>query len=168
MKNAWIVLAVVLSIALQTTLARFLAGGNVFVDFVLVVVVYTAIVAGPVAGMVTGSAAGLVQDTLSSGIIGVGGLAKAIVGFVAGVLAQQFIVTATLPRAVLFVGSTALHAVIFIGMYALLGQRSFPPPLAETGGQALGNMAIGVVAFSVIEAVPGIIERRRRLGRLRR
>ena len=80
----------------------------------------------------------------------------------------QSIVTAMLPRAVLFVGATALHAVIFVGMYALLGLRAFPPPLAESGGQALGNAAIGVVAFSVIEAVPGFMERRRRTGRLRR
>ena len=34
------------------------------------------------------------QDALSSGVIGIGGLAKTVVGFLAGVIGQQFIVTA--------------------------------------------------------------------------
>ena len=168
MKGAWIALALVVAIALQTTLAGILAGGTVLVDFVLVVVVYAAIVAGPVTGLLTGTVAGLVQDTLSSGIIGVGGLAKSVVGFVGGALAQQFIVTAALPRAVLFAGATLLHAAVFVGMYALLGQRSFPPPVQEVGGQTVGNVVVGLLAFSIIESVPGVVERRRGGTRLRR
>ena len=50
-------------------------------DLVLVVVVYVALTTGPVSGMLAGSVAGLIQDALSSGVIGIGGLAKSIVGF---------------------------------------------------------------------------------------
>ena len=49
----------------------------------LVAVVYVALTSGPVSGMLAGSVAGLIQDALSSGVIGIGGLAKSIVGFVA-------------------------------------------------------------------------------------
>jgi rod shape-determining protein MreD len=80
--------AIALALALQTTLARFVVGGTAAVDLVLVAVVYVALTSGPVSGMVSGSVAGLIQDALSSGVIGVGGLAKLIVGFCVGVIGQ--------------------------------------------------------------------------------
>jgi rod shape-determining protein MreD len=84
-----VLIAIALALALQTTLARFLVGGTAALDLVLVVVVYVALTSGPVTGMLAGSLAGIVQDALSSGVIGVGGLAKSIVGFLAGVIGQQ-------------------------------------------------------------------------------
>src|SRR5215831_8397404 len=102
MRAVRIILAVALALALQTTLGRFLVRGTVAVDLVLVAVVYVALTSGPVTGLLTGTFAGLVQDALSSGIIGVGGLAKTVVGFLAGVIGTQFIVTHSLPRFVVF------------------------------------------------------------------
>src|SRR5215831_13403540 len=95
-------LAVVVALAAQTTLTRFLVRGPVAVDLVLVVVVYVALTSGPVTGLLSGTFAGLVQDALSSGVIGIGGLAKTVVGFLAGVIGTQFIVTHSLPRFVVF------------------------------------------------------------------
>src|SRR5204863_5985081 len=89
-KAAAVVLAIALALALQTTLARFVIRGTVAVDLVLVVVVYAALAAGPVTGILTGAFAGLVQDALSSGLIGIGGLAKTLVGFLAGLVGTQF------------------------------------------------------------------------------
>jgi rod shape-determining protein MreD len=126
-----------------------------------VAVVYVALTSGPVAGMLSGSVAGLVQDSLSSGVIGIGGLAKALVGFMAGAFGQQFIVTAALPRLVMFVAATALHAAVFMGLYVGLGLRSFPSPWTAITGQALGNALVGLVAFAIIESLPGMMERRR-------
>jgi hypothetical protein len=61
-----------------------------------------------------------VQDALSSGVIGIGGLAKTLVGFLAGIIGTQFIVAQSLPRFVVFFGATVLHAVVFMGLYVLL------------------------------------------------
>ena len=47
----------------------------------LIVVVYVGIKSGPVTGLLAGTVAGLIQDALSSGILGIGGLAKTLVGF---------------------------------------------------------------------------------------
>ena len=160
MKALWIVLAVAGALALQTTLARFV-GGTDAVDLVVVVVVYASIVSGPVTGMLTGSAAGIVQDALSGGVIGIGGLAKATVGFLCGVVAQQFVIAATLPRLVMFFAATLAHAVIFMGLYAVLDLRSYPSPWTSMGLQGIGNAVAGVVAFAVIEGVPRLAERRR-------
>jgi rod shape-determining protein MreD len=165
-KVVGVAIAIALALALQTTLARFLVGGTAALDLVLVVVVYVALTSGPVTGMIAGSLAGIIQDALSSGVIGVGGLAKSIVGFLVGALGQQFIVTAALPRFVMFLGATALHAAVFMGLYVVLGLRSFPSPWAAILSQALANAAVGMFGFLVIESLPGIVERRRARRRL--
>jgi len=165
-KVVGVLVAIALALALQTTLARFLVGGTAALDLVLVVVVYVALTSGPATGMFAGSLAGLIQDALSSGVIGVGGLAKSIVGFLAGSIGQQFIVTAALPRFVMFVAATAMHAAVFMGLYVLLGLRSFASPWAAILSQAVGNAVIGMVAFAIVESLPGALERRRMRRRM--
>ena len=108
--------------------------GTAALDLVLIVVVYLSLTSGPVTGVVAGSVAGLIQDALSSGVIGIGGLAKTLVGFAAGRVGTQFIVTAPLPRFVVFIGATVLHAAIFMGLYVLLGLRQFSAPYADVAG----------------------------------
>ena len=169
MKTAGAILAIAVALALQTTLARFIVRGTAAVDLVLVVVVYVALISGPVTGLLSGAAAGLAQDALSSGIIGIGGLAKTLVGFLTGIIGRQFIVARPIPRFVVFVAATFAHALVFIGLYVLLDLRRFPSPYAAVASQALGNAIVGIVAFQVVEMLPGAIERRRaQRARIRR
>ena len=116
--------------------------------------------------MFGGSLAGLIQDALSSGVIGIGGLAKSVVGFVAGAIGQQFIVTSALPRFLTFLVATVVHAAVFMGLYVLLGLRSFPSPWTAILSQAVGNAAVGMIAFTVLESLPGVAERRRAKRRM--
>ena len=169
MKAAGVILAVAAALALQTTLAGFVLGSTVAVDLALVVVVYVALSWGPVTGLLTGALAGLVQDALASGVIGIGGLAKTVVGFLAGIIGTQFIVAQPLPRFVVFFSATVVHAVIFRGLYVLLDLRHFGTPYAAVLGQATANAVVGVVAFQLVELLPGAVERRRmQKTRLRR
>lgn len=161
MRLAGVVVALAAALLVQTTVARFLFGGAVSLDFVLVVVVYTALKAGPVAGLLAGTVGGLVQDALSSGVVGVGGLAKTVVGFLSGVVGTQFIVAQSLPRFVVFVAATLLHSVLFIGIYELLNLREFALPGAALAVAAGSHGIVGVLAFQVAELLPGVIERRR-------
>jgi rod shape-determining protein MreD len=153
--------AILVALALQTTLAGLVIRGTAAIDLVLIVVVYIALKAGPVPGLVAGTVAGLIQDALSNPILGIGGLAKTIVGFLAGVLATQFILTGPLPRLVMLVMATVVHAAIFMGLYVLLDLRQFPNPVPSVIGQALGNAFVGVVTFQLIEWMPGFVDRRR-------
>jgi rod shape-determining protein MreD len=160
-KVAASLLAIAVALALQTTLASLVIRGTAALDLVLIVVVYLALVSGPVSGVLIGSAAGLVQDALSSGIIGIGGLAKTVVGFVAGFLGTQFIVTAPLTRFIVFVVTTLLHAAIFMGLYTLLDLRQFDAPWGAVISQAVGNGFLGVVGAQLVELLPGLRDRRR-------
>ena len=136
--------------------------GAIAVDLVLVVVVYVALTSGPATGLLSGTVAGLIQDALSSGLVGIGGLAKTIVGFLAGVIGSQFIVTQPLPRFVVFFAATLLDRLVFLGLYGILDLRlvvgtSYPGIV----GQAVGNAVVGIVAFQLVEFLPGAMERRR-------
>ena len=169
MKAGLVILAIALALALQTTLARFVIRGTVAIDLGLVVVVYVALSFGPITGLLAGTAAGLAQDALSSGVIGIGGLAKTIVGFLAGLIATHLIVARPIPRFVVFFLATVLHAIVFMGLYVLLDLRRFGTPYAAVVSQALGNAVVGVLAFWLVERMPGAIERRRaQKARIRR
>lgn len=184
MKTAGVFLGITVALALQTTLAHSAIRGTGAPDLVLVVVVYVALVSGPVAGLLAGALGGLAQDclsatgvaavsttgaiTLTRAIIGVGGLAKTVVGFGTGVLGTHFIVTGPVPRLVVFVSATVVHAVIFLGLSVILDLRLASVPYGMVMTQALGNAIIGGVAFQIIEGFPGFVERRRAMrGRMR-
>ena len=114
----------------------------------------------------TGTVAGLIQDSLSTGVIGIGGLAKTIVGFVAGIVGTQLNIAEPVARFVVFFVATVAHQAITIGLGAVLGLRPFGTPYAAVAGEALGNAVVGVAAFQLVELLPGAVERRR-MGRTR-
>ena len=124
MKTAGVILAIMASVVLQTTLGRFVARGTVAVDLVLVVVVFVALTSGPVTGLLAGTAAGLAQDALSSGVLGIGSLAKTLVGFLTGIIGTQFIVAQPFSRFIVFVAATVLHSMVFIGLYVDAGSAA--------------------------------------------
>ncbi|MEW6320791.1 MAG: rod shape-determining protein MreD [Acidobacteriota bacterium] len=168
MRGLLIAGVVVAALTLQTTLAGLAFGGPAAPDLVLIVVVYVGLTRGPVTGVLAGSLAGLTQDALSGGVLGIGGLAKTVVGFLAGVLGTQFIMTAPLPRFVAFVGGTLVHALVFMGLYTLLDLRRFPAPYVDALGQAIGNGFVGVIGTLLIEWVPEFLRRRRTRRPVRR
>ena len=168
MKTAGIIVAIVVALALQTTIVRFVVSGTVAVDLVLVVVVYVALSSGSVPGLMTGTIAGLIQDSIqvSTGVIGIGGLAKSIVGFVTGLIGTQLNIAEPVARFVVFFGATVVHQAITMGLGAVLGLRTFGVPYTSVAVEALGNAVVGVAAFQLTELLPGAVERRR-MGRSR-
>src|SRR5829696_2705809 len=125
MKAAGVLLALVGALALQTTLSGLTITGARMINLVVVAVVYVALLYGPVAGLLAGTAGGLAQDALAGGIVGVGSLSKTIVGFLAGLLGAQFIVAQPLPRFVMFVSASVLHEVCYQALSAVVEVRPF-------------------------------------------
>jgi hypothetical protein len=176
-RAARVTVVIAIALALQTTLAHTLIGVNTTVDLMLVAVVYVALTGGSVAGLAAGAIGGLVQDALSTtgvslvavgsgvvatkSIIGIGGLAKTVVGFVAGIVGTQFIVARPLPRFLVFFAATVAHAAMFLGLYAILDPRYAGTSYRSVANQATGNAVVGVVIFEAIEFLPGVLERRR-------
>jgi rod shape-determining protein MreD len=168
MRSAAAFAAIFLALAAQTTLGGYVFRSSTPIDLVLIAVVYVGMKSGPVTGVLAGTVAGLIQDALAGGILGIGGLSKTVIGFLSGVLGTQFIVTAPLPRFLLLLMATALHAAIFMGLYSLLDLRQFPSGYSSIVGQAFGNAFVGVIAFQMVEWFPGFVDRRRAGRFLRR
>ncbi len=163
MKNSHIVLALGAALLVQTAFLRILASGPVPVDLVLVVVVFTGLSRGPVAGLWTGTAAGLLQDVLSGGIVGVSGLAKCLTGVLVGLSGTRFILAAAVSRFFAYVAASLLHAVCFFGVYMLIDTGA---PAASGGfllTQAVVNGVVGIVAVWLVRAAPGGFRRLRQL-----
>jgi rod shape-determining protein MreD len=149
------------ALVIQTTLARFLVRGSIGVDLVLVAVVYLSLRTGPVAGILSGTVAGLAQDALTTGIVGIGGLGKSVVGYLAGILGRAFIVAQPLPRFLVFFTATVVEMTIITVFHLVLEPGPQAVPVGAVVAQAFGNSLVGVVLFQVAESVPRALERRR-------
>jgi rod shape-determining protein MreD len=161
--------AIVAALVLQTTLGRFVMHGRVAIDLTLIAVVYVSLMFGPTTGLLAGALAGLAQDALSGGLIGVNGMADTLVGFLAGTMGTQLIVTQPFPRFMMFAAATVVHTVVTTSLYVLLDLRPFELPYASVAGKAAANAVVGVVVFQFAELLPGAVDRRRaQRARIRR
>lgn len=164
MKLAAILVTVLLAVTVQAALARYTVGGQWVFDLVLVGVVFAALQWGPVAGMVSGTLGGLLQDLLAGGVVGVGGLAKTCVGFAAGTIGTQFVLAKPGVRTAVAGVATVVHRVMILAMMALIEQQwpavSWRALLAEVALNAIAAL----IVFQMGEALPGAVERGR-MGR---
>ena len=159
MKGLLVTVLIVAALALQTSTVLGRQGAGI--DLVLVVVIWTALQFGPAAGLLTGAAAGIAQDVLSAGIIGVGGFSKTLVGFGAGVLGSQFIVANALPRFVVLAVGAVINEVVFLGLYAAIERRGFEIPWRQAGTRALTTAVVGIALMIASNAIPAFLMRRR-------
>jgi rod shape-determining protein MreD len=160
-KTAVVIIAIAAALVAQATLSGLFVGATVAVNLVLVAVIYIALAFGAVTGLLAGTVGGLAQDALGGGIVGIGGLAKTLIGFLVGVLGAQFNLSTTVPRLVMFVAATFVHELVFQGLQAIAGGRHFSFKLSVVLLQALVNALIGVAAFILVENGPGVMANRR-------
>jgi rod shape-determining protein MreD len=161
MRLGAVVATVGVAVVLQAALARYTVGGVWVFDLVLVGVAYAALMRGPAAGMLAGTLGGLLQDLLTGGVVGVGGLAKTIVGYLTGTIGAQFVLARPQIRSAIVAIATVVHRLVVVVVLAAIDQEwpGFPwtTMLIET---ALNTIA-ALVAFHVSDALPGIVERGR-------
>ncbi len=153
--------AIAVALVLQTTLARLLVRGSIGVDLVLVVVVYLGLREGPTVGILSGTVAGLAQDALTTGVVGIGALGKTIVGYLAGVLGTAFIITQPVPRVLVFFVATLVEMTVVTLFHAALDAGPHVVPVGAIVAQAFGNSLVGFVLFQLVESLPRAIDRRR-------
>jgi rod shape-determining protein MreD len=158
-KVAGVAAAIIGAVALQLAFARFTVGGRWSIDLVLVAVAFIALKWGPGAGVIGGTIGGLTQDALAGGIIGVGGLAKTIVGFFMGVIGSQFIVARPAPRMLIVAGATLANRLLVQAILSAIALRwagvRWPVMLTETALNALSAF----VLFQSIDTLPALLRR---------
>jgi rod shape-determining protein MreD len=162
-----VLITVSVALLLQALLGRYTAGGRATIDVVLVGVIYAGLRWGPVAGMLAGTLGGLLQDMMTGDVVGVGGLAKTLVGFAAGAFGAQFVLVRPQARMIIVAVATVLHRFMMIGLYAVIGSAGATGPrwpgvpwtaiLIQTGL----NAVCALVVFQASEGLPGAVERNR-------
>ena len=160
MKTTHIMAVVTAALLAQTTLLPVL-GGGVPIDLVLIAVVFAALSRGSIVGLWTGTVAGLLQDVLSGGIIGVSGLTKTVIGVITGVVGSRFILSSYWHRLAVLVAASFMHAFSYLLVYALIGLDGPVAPVEMIGVQAVVNGVVGVLAQASVRAAPGVLERLR-------
>ncbi len=90
MKNfLWIVLSVIAAFILTTLVAKISLSLFHLFNFFSLVVLYFAIEEGEIYGACLGAFCGLIQDSFSLGVFGVSGIAKTVMGYLAGYFSRK-------------------------------------------------------------------------------
>ncbi len=127
-----------------------------YLDVVLIVIVYSSFGRDPMRAMFLGAGAGLVQDSLSGGILGTQSFSKTVIAFLAGTLSVRFALDHILPRLVVMAGASILNGLIYVGLHALFGIRLIPEPVQENlirhlQWQLVANIIGAVVIFRFLD-----------------
>ena len=155
MQSFKIALTIALALLLQMLLPKYL-GFFRYVDLALVLTVYFGLQRAPVLGMVTGMVAGLGEDAVQGGILGVGGFSKTLIGYLVGVASVRLSLENPLARLSVVAVASAVNTILFVGLHQMLEQ---PLPHATTwvelgetiGWKALADSVCSIVVFIVLD-----------------
>jgi rod shape-determining protein MreD len=152
-----IVLTIFVVLLLQMLLPTYLSFFK-YVDLPLVVTVYFGLQRAPMLAMLTGTALGIGGDKVAGGILGVGGFAKTLIGYLVAMASVRFALENPLARLAIAALSSAANTVLFIGLYLMLER---PLPEVNTyadlgravGWRTLGDTAAAIAVFIVLDRV---------------
>ncbi|MET0625558.1 MAG: rod shape-determining protein MreD [Pyrinomonadaceae bacterium] len=131
-----VALAAVLQSSLRTVWTPF-----VYADLALVVVVYFALQRDAVQAVVIGTAAGLLTDVISGGLLGARGFSMTLTAYLVAAIVTRVMLDNPLLRIPVMAGAAGFNTLVYLLMHQLLGQ----PP-----GSPLGGTIAETIAFSVI------------------
>jgi len=148
---ATLLVTVLVALLLQTFLPVMIPMAGLM-DFPLLVTVYfTLIRQNKVFGIALGTGLGLMQDALSHGYLGMFGMAKALVGYLAALAAMRFNFESLLPRSVVTASLVLIHNLCMAGLqHALLES---PPPFLplDLASAVLVNVALSLILFPLLD-----------------
>jgi rod shape-determining protein MreD len=121
-------------------------------DLPLLVTIFFAVSRrNPVSGLLTGCFIGLVQDALTAKMIGLYGIAKTIVGYVASSLGVKIDVENPGSRLLITFVFYLLHRVVYLIVQRGLVQENVPGQWLHHLGAALANGLLAIVLFAVLD-----------------
>ncbi len=152
----WLVLfAPVLAIGLDSFLPIHFAPAALL-DLPLLLVIYFAIAKrSPVAGLCSGAVIGILQDALTREPLGVFGITKTVVGYIAGLLGNRIDTENHGARLLFTFALSLLHS----GLYWMMVERLLAQPLGWSWLhellRAVVNAIVGVLLFALLDRFRG-------------
>ncbi|RZU42633.1 rod shape-determining protein MreD [Edaphobacter modestus] len=142
------VAAIVLQVLLSKLYWRFS-----MLDLPLIVAIFFSVSRrSPAVGTLTGAAIGLVQDALTGRPIGVNGMAKSVIGYIAASIGIQVDVDNLTTRVVMNFAFSMLNSVLlFLIGRRLLGQAQLHMEWIQELLRALANTVIAIPVFLLLD-----------------
>ena len=120
--NVRFVLALSVVWLTQAAVVPFLAVGMVQPDIVLILVCVFGIINGPAPGAVGGFVAGLMQDLLVPGSIGLGALVKTVMGYLSGEAEQTILGDNVLMPVAIIASVSLVSQIVYMALLILVGE----------------------------------------------
>lgn len=149
---AWaMVLLPVVALLIQANLPLWIPAATVL-DLALLMTIYFACNRrSQIVGLLTGAVIGLAQDSLGGGPIGVYGIVKTVVGYLASSLGARIDVDHPGSRLLIVFGFYYIHLGLFLLLGRVLLEREVElPGLASLAG-ALVNAVLAVIIFQLMD-----------------
>ncbi|MGD0740895.1 MAG: rod shape-determining protein MreD [Terracidiphilus sp.] len=139
------------SLVLQAWLPR-VVGRYDWFDLPLVITIYFALGRrNPIQGTIMGAGMGLFEDALSHHAIGVNGIAKTVVGFLAASVGIRIEVENNIVRLLLNFSLSLLSSAIYLFIYRVLLGLTLDWSWLTELMRAVGNSLIAVVLFPLLD-----------------
>lgn len=148
---------VVFLFSAQTTWLELFSFGGVIPDLALIWVVYCGVRHSRTAGIGAGVAMGLIQDSLSGGLLGVNTLSKGLIGYFFSTLKDKFYVEGMVPIGIFLVFSSIFDGLVFyFSMGTILkGEVASSFLYQSLPVYSIYNALIGPLMFFLLDKVDG-------------
>jgi rod shape-determining protein MreD len=145
-------LAIVMALVVATALGQLLPALGRVVDPFLLVVVYCALRGGETEGMLTGLAAGWVQDAQFAGpVLGLSPLTKILIGFTVGLAGKHFLLAGLGARTLVLLAASAADTFLFQWLAAVFDVRVIDLGPLGLLWRATVNAGLGVALFEIVD-----------------
>ncbi|MBT3923040.1 MAG: rod shape-determining protein MreD [Nitrospina sp.] len=148
-------LIIVFLFSAQTTWLELFSFGGVIPDLVLIWVVYCAVRHSRTAGIGAGITMGLIQDSLSGGLLGVNTLSKGLIGYFFSTLKDKFFVEGMIPVGIFLILSSVFDGLVFyFSMGTILkGEIASSFLYQSLPVYSIYNGLIGPLVFMVLDKI---------------
>ena len=145
-----------------------------YIDWLLLVTVYVSLMRDPVQSLLTGTAAGVLQDAASSAPLGISGMANVLAAYLTYWVASHVYIEGLMVRVVTVAGASLVSKLTRLGLYRLF--RFDLPPLTNTRSAILWvvigigvNLLVSLLLFPALDRIfkTGVRQRARRAEAMR-
>ena len=147
-----IAMAILMALVVATALGQLVPSLGRIVDPFLLVVVYCALRGGETEGMLTGLAAGWVQDAQFAGpVLGISPLTKIVIGFTVGLAGRHFLLAGLGARTLVLLAASAADTLLFQWLAAVFDGRLIEMGPLGLLWRATVNAGLGVALFELVD-----------------
>ena len=146
-----IVLSIFLAVLLQISLPVKMPVARLFDLPLLLTIYFTLLRRNKIFGTLLGMAIGLLQDAFSHGLIGMFGMSKSLVGYLAAWASVRFDTERMTSRIFLTAVLIACHSLEITGLQHVLMEYSPPFVPLDLASTVLTNSALALILFQVLD-----------------